>query len=110
MEDHLNAVTGTRHRFIDAVIDEFLYEMMEPRDIGGGDVHTGPAPDGFKAFQYLDIVRRVRSGGCLLGCHKTPKTQAAGGERKDASELAYEPLHFSRTEPEKRAKTAQKRA
>ncbi len=40
--------------FVHRVIDYFVDEMMQARFAGRPDIHRGPQPDCFEAFQNLD--------------------------------------------------------
>jgi len=51
----LLAVTGDR--LIDAVVDDFVREVIGPLRVG---VHARPSPDGLEAAQDLDIGGGVR--------------------------------------------------
>ena len=46
--------------FVDGVVDDLENHVMQARTIVGiADVHPRPLSDGLKAFQYLDILRRI---------------------------------------------------
>jgi hypothetical protein len=46
------AVAKASHGFIDAVIDNFIDEVMESLRSGGTDIHTRSFSDGFEALEY----------------------------------------------------------
>ncbi len=66
-DNHLHPVAVTRHRLVDRVVDELLDQVVEAGLVGRADVHPGPAPDGFKPFEYLDVLSGVGRRRCLCG-------------------------------------------
>lgn len=42
-----------RKDFIDGIIDDFIYEMVQSPAVCRTDVHTGAFSDRFKAFEHL---------------------------------------------------------
>ena len=55
-----------RHGLVDGVVDDLPDEVVETRQTGGSDVHTGPLPDRVEALQDLDVFGAV-IGTRLLG-------------------------------------------
>jgi len=51
-KDDQNTVAKTRHGLIDAVIDDFINEMMESIRSGGTDIHTRSFSHGLEALEY----------------------------------------------------------
>src|SRR5688572_25282340 len=60
----LVAVSG--ERLVDRVVDDFVHEVMQPRRARRPDVHGGTLPDGFEAFENLDLVGAVVFGGAAV--------------------------------------------
>ena len=66
MQDHLQIAGVTCQRFIDAVVDDLLAEVVGP---GGVGIHAGAATHRFKAIEDLNGIRIVLSrhgGPCEL--------------------------------------------
>jgi hypothetical protein len=45
--------------FVDAVIDDFVDEVMEAVCAGAADVHRRSFPNGIEALQDLDLIRTI---------------------------------------------------
>ena len=41
-----NGIAIARHRFVDTVVDNFVYQMMQPVRTGRADIHSGAFADG----------------------------------------------------------------
>ena len=54
---HLVAVAG--HRFVHAVVHHLVYEMVQASGTRAADVHGGPFPHRFQAFEDADVFRLV---------------------------------------------------
>ena len=55
-----------RHGLVDGVVDDFPDEVMETRQTGGSDVHTGALADRIEALENLDVFGAV-VGSWLIG-------------------------------------------
>ncbi len=60
MDRYGNLAAEARKGFVDRVVDDLEYHVVEAGSvIGIADVHPGPFANGFKALQDLDIPRSV---------------------------------------------------
>ena len=50
------------HMFVDAVVHDFVDEMVQPVHARAADVHRGSLADGIEAFEYFDLIRAVTVG------------------------------------------------
>lgn len=50
---YYNMIPMARKDFIDGIIDDFIYEMVQSPAVCRTDVHTGAFSDRFKAFEHL---------------------------------------------------------
>ena len=50
MKGHFYLRTYPRHRFVDGIVHDFIYEMMKAPLRGGADIHTGTLPNRFKSL------------------------------------------------------------
>ena len=55
----VNSVAVTSERFVHCVIQQFLDQVMQSVNAGAADVHARPHPNGFQAFQYLNVVGSI---------------------------------------------------
>src|SRR5690606_6245014 len=55
-EDHVHLGTGAAQRFIDAVVEDLVDEVMKAARPGGTDVHPRTAPDSFESFEDLNLT------------------------------------------------------
>ena len=53
---HFNLIAKTGHGFIDAVIDDFIYQMMQGFHIGAADIHPRSATYSFQPFKNLNAA------------------------------------------------------
>jgi hypothetical protein len=65
VEKYLNVGAIARHRFINAVVDDLVHQMMETIDAGGPDVHAWTHAYRFQAFEHLDGFGSIRAFGAL---------------------------------------------
>ena len=63
----LGAVAG--QRFVNAVIDDLIDEMMKTAFAGIADVHTGANADRFQSFQNLNLLGSVFRNFFWIFCH-----------------------------------------
>jgi hypothetical protein len=56
-DDDVVAVAG--EGFVDRVVDDFSEELVEAALAVVADVHAGALSNGFKAFEDLDLIRRI---------------------------------------------------
>ena len=42
-------------RFVNGVIHDFIYAMMQPPCVRGADIHAGPLPHGLQPLQHLNL-------------------------------------------------------
>ncbi len=59
VDNNGDGVGDTRHDFVDAVIDDFLDEMVQTTLICGADIHAGAYTHGLQAFENLDVLFAV---------------------------------------------------
>ena len=52
----LNTLTAARQCFVDGVIDNFIYQMVQTACRGRPDIHTRSLTDGLQALQYLNLT------------------------------------------------------
>ena len=79
--DH-DAGAEPRHRLVHRVVDDLPDEVVETRQTGGPDVHSGPFADRIEPFQDLDVFGAV-IGTRLLGvASHTHLDQRCGHVRK----------------------------
>jgi len=64
VDEDLDVLAEAGQGLIDGVVDDFVNQVMEALGAGASDVHRGPFPDRFEAFEDLDAFRRI-----LLFCH-----------------------------------------
>ncbi len=64
---HLDQVAVARQRLVDAVVDDFMREMVGPRGVG---VHARAATHGVEAGEHLDIRRTVGRGHSISAGRK----------------------------------------
>ena len=71
-----NLITAAGHSFIDAVIDNFVNQMMEPALVGAADVHPGTPPHRLQATENENILGGIFGGFSFLDIigifHKRP--------------------------------------
>jgi hypothetical protein len=60
VEGNADGVAASRHRFVDGVIDDLVYEVMESSHTRGTDVHTGALTDGVQTFEDLYLIILVQ--------------------------------------------------
>ena len=53
-------------RLVHRVVDHFGEQMMQRLLVGAADIHAGPAPHRFQAFEHLDVGRRVAVLGAAV--------------------------------------------
>jgi hypothetical protein len=58
------AVTG--HELVHAVVHDLIDKMVEAVEVGGADVHAGPAPDGLHAAKDLDLLNGIGLVGMVV--------------------------------------------
>ena len=58
-----NLVAKAGEMFVDRVVENFENHVMQPALIGVADVHAGPLPNRFKAFEFIDLSGIVLLGG-----------------------------------------------
>ena len=46
-------------RFVDGVVQNFPYQMMQALQRGRADIHSRPFTDRFQALQYLNVFRFI---------------------------------------------------
>ncbi len=56
MNRDVDEVVPAGERLVDSVVDHFVDEVMQPPGTGRPDVHTGPQPHRFEAFQDRDVL------------------------------------------------------
>jgi len=66
MNDDIDAMTVSGQGFIDAVVNQFMDEMMEPFDSGISDIHGRPLSYRGQPLQDLDMFRRILVGTLVL--------------------------------------------
>ena len=70
MQPHDDFRAKARQRFVDGVIHNFIYAVVQAPGIGGADVHAGALAHGLQAFQHLNLRFVIMSGALqLLGIH-----------------------------------------
>src|SRR6266545_2342308 len=69
VQDDLDAVAIAPHRLVHGVVDDLVDQVMQAIGARVADIHGGPLPDSFEAFEDLDVARRV--GLCA---HAAPPT------------------------------------
>lgn len=62
VDRHLDGFAEPGHVFVDAVIDDFVDEVMQPVHAGAADIHGRPLPDGIEPFENFDLIRAVTIG------------------------------------------------
>jgi hypothetical protein len=68
---HVHLIADARHRFVDGVIHDFVYEMMESSLRRRSDIHTGSLSDSLQALKNLNLTVFVDSFlGVLIFRHK----------------------------------------
>ncbi len=68
VDRHVNRAAGTRQSFIDRVVDDLINKVVKRLDVGPADIHPRPTPDGFQAFQDLDVGGSVAANPLGFGC------------------------------------------
>ena len=53
---HFNMGAEARQRFIDGVVHNFIYQMVQAFWSSGANVHTRTLPDSLQPLQYLDLA------------------------------------------------------
>lgn len=53
---HLDMGAEARQRFIDGVVHNFIYQMIQALGTGGADIHARPLAHRLQAFQHLDLT------------------------------------------------------
>jgi hypothetical protein len=66
MNDDIDAMTVSGQGFIDAVVNQFMDEMMEPFDSGISDIHGRPLPYRGQSLQNFDVFRRILVDALVL--------------------------------------------
>ena len=61
MDRHIHMVAISGQRLVDGIVHNLIDEMMKSAFGRAADIHAGTHTDGLKTFQYLDLVRVVRS-------------------------------------------------
>jgi len=56
VNSHLNQVAKSGHGFIDAVIHNFVHQMVKSGNIDISNIHGRSLTNGFQSFQYFNIV------------------------------------------------------
>ena len=56
MNRDLNAIAIAGEGFVDRVIDDLVYQMMQAALIRRADIHARSAANGFKAFEHLNLA------------------------------------------------------
>ncbi len=51
-----NMRTGAGQRFINGVVDDFIHQMMQAAQAGGGDIHAGALAHCLKSFENLNLI------------------------------------------------------
>ena len=76
VDGHGNFRAVARQSLVDGVVYDLVYQMVETGGGSGADIHTGTLPDGFQAFQHLDLRCVILVGGVhrrglqdLVVCH-----------------------------------------
>ena len=55
----INSVAVTGERLVHCVIQQFLDQVMQSINAGAANVHARSHPDGFQAFENLNVVRSI---------------------------------------------------
>ena len=66
LQAHLDGAGKACRRFVDAVVDDLVHQLVQPVRAGRPDVHAGPLADRLQAFQYLNVAGRI------LALHTVP--------------------------------------
>ncbi len=98
---HLGA--ETREGLVDRVVDDLVYEVMEPHDAGGSDVHAGALADRLETFENGDVLgvvaaRRVADLG-VVGAAVLGAVRAFAGFGQWASDYVRKPRNPRRSKP-----------
>ncbi len=56
---HLDAVRVPRNGLVHGVVENLGGQMMQRTFVRAADIHAGPAADGLKPLQHLDVLGRV---------------------------------------------------
>ena len=59
VDGHLDGFPESRHMFIDAVVDDFIDEMMQSIDSGASDVHRRPFADRIESFEDFNLIGTI---------------------------------------------------
>ena len=60
---HFNFRGISIDRFVNAVVDHFVDEVVQARAAGVANVHRGASPDAFDTFQMLNFIGTIGGGG-----------------------------------------------
>ncbi len=75
MDRDVDGLTESRHMFVDAVVDDFIDEMMQSVDPRTADIHRRSFPDGIETLKDFNLIGAVavRLGWRLFfRCHPLP--------------------------------------
>src|SRR4051794_1792964 len=68
VNDNFNFGAKSGEMFVDRVVEDFVNQVMQAALIRISDEHSGPLPDGFQAFQFVDLRRVVFLRSSDSGC------------------------------------------
>ena len=59
MNNNVNFCAESRESFIDGVVYDFVYEVVQPVRSGRTDIHCRALSNGFQPFQHFDVFGAV---------------------------------------------------
>ena len=78
VEGHVDLAAVARQRFVDAVVDDFVREVVGPTGVG---VHARASPDGLESAQDFDVLSGVGLAHSWIG----PRARVGGEKRANSS-------------------------
>ncbi len=78
VDGHLDLAAVARERFVDAVVDDFVREVVGPTGVG---VHARTTPDGLESAQDFDVLSGIGLAHSWIG----PRARVGGEKRANGS-------------------------
>src|SRR5207247_1153422 len=60
-DPHVDPIARAVHRFVDRVVEDLAYQVVQSTQIGRTDVHAGTTAHGLEALEDLDVARAIRA-------------------------------------------------
>ena len=65
-DGHVDFRAEARQRFVDGVVHDFIYAVMQPPGVGGTDVHAGALAHRLQPLQHLNLGFVIMRGALQL--------------------------------------------